>query len=77
MAAITRLEARYVEKSKLESLLQRLFGDPPNYSVKVCAANPVYPCFVLMSLRVKEVGWKLRHQESSLRLDNYSSITGT
>jgi len=39
MTEVTRLEARYVVRSKLESLLQELFGDQTNYSVKVSTAR--------------------------------------
>jgi hypothetical protein len=36
MAEITRLEARYVDRAKLDTLLQTTFGD---YSVKVTLAT--------------------------------------
>ena len=35
MTEVTRLEARYVVRSKLEDLLQTLFGNSTNYTVKV------------------------------------------
>jgi hypothetical protein len=35
MTEITRIEARYVVRSRLANLLQKLFGDPINYTVKV------------------------------------------
>ncbi|KAL2815794.1 hypothetical protein BDW59DRAFT_166611 [Aspergillus cavernicola] len=34
MPEVTRIEARYVVRSRLASLLQDFFGEPSNYSVK-------------------------------------------
>jgi hypothetical protein len=39
MAEATRLEARYVDRAKLDSLLRMVFRDSSNYSVKVYAAT--------------------------------------
>jgi len=46
MTEVTRLEARYVVRSKLESLLQELFGGQTNYSVKVSTASLISPMVI-------------------------------
>lgn len=50
---MTRLEARYVVKSKLENLLKELFGT--NYSVEVFKAARFVNSQPLISIRAKEM----------------------
>jgi hypothetical protein len=64
MTEVTRLEARYVDNAKLDTLLQQLFGR--RYSVKVSSmTGPIIVSLTIARLQVMSL--KLRHRDYSQR----------